>query len=177
MQGFKVLTSGKMWGEELVVDADRQPGLGTTSLARCMTYVEVYSISRAVFFKVTNAFDEARRLVRRGAVVILIRQGVVRLVKDLRKRREGGDRRGFMDMILDAADKAHGQVAHVNAGVGEHGAGGLSLQLQDDISGTRARVDTMSNELQAIRSGLNRLLEKEGLPRVPTPALLAGGHR
>ena len=50
MQGGRVLTSGKMWGDEMILDPDH--GSARPAVARCMTYVEVYSISRQVFFKV-----------------------------------------------------------------------------------------------------------------------------
>ena len=161
MHGLRVLTSGKMWGEEMIVGEGRDSTVVAPALARCMTYVEVYSLNKAVFFRVINAFDDARRLVRRGAVLLIARRGVVKLVKTLRKQREGGDSRGFIDMILDAANKAAGQIARVNQS--EDASGGISLALRDDISSTKAHVEALSEEMAAMREGLNRLLQKEGL--------------
>ena len=53
-----------------------------------MTYVEVYSISRQVMHKITSAFPEATRLVRRGTVLMIARRGLLTLVKDLRKKQK-----------------------------------------------------------------------------------------
>lgn len=170
MHGFRVLTSGKLWGEDCIAPPPSE-GPAVMSLARCMTYVEVFSLSRSVFFKAINGFDEARRLVRRGAVLIMARRGVLKLVKRLHKQREGGDRRGFIDMILDAADKAGGQVAKVNAMATEGGA--MMLILKDDIESTKAGMEKMREEhlaeMAALREGLNRLLKTQGLDVVDSP--------
>ena len=127
MHGGRVLTSGKMWGEEMILDAAH--ATTAPAVARCMTYVEVYSISRQVFFKVTSSFDTAARLVRRGAVLVIARRGVIKLVKQLRQQRDEGDGRSFMELVLDAANSAKGERAKVIA-IGEGGAGFHSWQAK-----------------------------------------------
>ena len=51
MHGLRVMTSGRMWGEEILLDDSHNDRMPPT-IARCMTYVEVYSISKAAMFKV-----------------------------------------------------------------------------------------------------------------------------
>jgi len=172
MHGLKVLTSGRMWGEELILLDDRAHHAST--IARCMTYVEVYSISRTAFFKVTNAFDGARRLVRRRAVLVIARRALVRLVRDLRKKKDEGDGRSFLELVLDAANSAKGERAKVIA-IGEGGAGFHSWQaLNDEICATNANVDALRAETGALRDGLNLLLGAQGLPQIPRSSTLAG---
>ena len=54
MHGLRVMTSGRMWGEEILLDDAHNERIPPT-IARCMTYVEVYSISKAAMFKVPSA--------------------------------------------------------------------------------------------------------------------------
>lgn len=169
MVGGRVLTSGKMWGEELILDDEHfRP-----NPARCMTYVEVYSISRLVFFKVTNSFDEARRLVRKGACKILVQRGVIKLVRKLRKQKRHGDHRGFLEMILDAAETADGHIATV----GSVGGDTVSLQLMDDVKETKNTVESVALQMDAMRLALNALLQKQGLDPIPTPRLTGEQQR
>lgn len=114
----------------------------------------------------TNSFPEAKRLVRRRAVLVIARRALVRLVRSLRQKKEQeGDGRSFMELILDAASNANGNLAKV---VGtEQGA---YLQLQDEIASTRAGIDDLRKEvgaeMSAMKEGINRLLAKEGLAAV-----------
>jgi len=178
MHGGRVLTSGKMWGEEMILDAAH--ATTTPAVARCMTYVEVYSISRQVFFKVTSSFDTAARLVRRGAVLVIARRGVIKLVKQLRQQRDEGDGRSFMDMVLDASQTAQGHMARVNASATVEGQGMMLLQLTEELVSTKTSVDaanarletqaaalsTLDEQMSAMRDGINRLLEKGSLPPI-----------
>ena len=175
-QGMRMLTSGKLWGEEMILP-DGPSKQMAARVARCMTYVEVFSISRLVFFKVTAAFDNATRLVKRGATILKVRHGVVALVKSLRKKRDAGDGRGFLDMILDAADKSGtGTRATVNSLVGSEASGGaVTLNLIDDVAMTKSSVEDMKAQVQridttllAVCAGLNQLLEKNGLKSLET---------
>ena len=166
MHGSKVLTSGRMWGEEMILD---DPVSSTPTVARCMTYVEVYSLSRPAFYKVTNAFVEAKRLVRRRAVLVIARRALLRLVKRIRAKRAAGDGRSFIDLVLDAAGNANG--SHLAKVVAATAPGGVTVaELQEDIAAAKASTDELRNEMQcemaALREGLNRLLAKEGLQGV-----------
>ena len=138
--------------------------------------MEVYSISRPAFYNVTNSFPEAKRLVRRRAVLVKARRGLVRLVKQLRAKRAAGDGRSFMDLVLDAAGRAYnGNLARVV--VAEQGDGAYAA-LQDDIAAAKAATDELRGEMHrdmaALREGLNRLLTKHGLQQV---AASGGGTR
>ena len=168
MYGLRVLTSGRMWGEELILDGAHEAPPSSQTIARCMTYVEVYSISRSAFFKVTNSFPEAKRIVRRRAVLVLARRGLVRLVKDLRAKKADGDGRSFIDLVLDAASSsAKGSLAQV---VADEQGGHAYHALQDEIASAKAATDELRDEMQremsALREGLNRLLERDGLAPV-----------
>ena len=106
-------------------------------------------------------------------MLLIARRGVVRLVKQLRKQRDQGDRRGFMDMILDAAQLADGEIAKVNAMGGGEGGGAMTMQLLDDVASANAgvealtaRVESLGDEMADMRKGLNRLLEKHALEPV-----------
>ena len=114
MHGTRVLTSGSMWGEEIMLEADRLSKYPAI-LARCMTYVEVYSISQSAFYKVTNAFSEAKRLVRTRAVHVIARRAIIRLVNELKEKKAHGDGRSFMELVLDAYAPPHPQPNHQHA--------------------------------------------------------------
>ena len=158
-----------MWGEEVLLDDTST--LASPTVARCMTYVEVFSISKVALSKVTGAFPEAKRLVRRRAVLVIARRALVRLVKQLRQKRDDGDGRSFMELVLDAANNAGGNLASV---VGAEQGGGAYLQLQDEIGCIKDGMEVMrkelSAEMSALRDGVNRLLANDGLPRVEVNA-------
>ena len=202
MHGLHVMTSGRMWGEEVLLD-DSHTEHTPPTIARCMTYVEVYSISKSALFKVpypllnpsrtlsvlrsplhifspssdrtplarfsqvTNSFSDAKRLVRRRAVIVIARRALVRLVRNLRLKKQQGDGRSFMELVLDAASTSNGNLAKV---VGSEQGGAAYLLLQDEIASTRAGIDDLRKEvgaeMSAVRDGLNRLLSKEGLAAV-----------
>ena len=46
-------------------------------------------------------------------MLVIARRALVRLVRDLRKKKSDGDERGFMDLVLDAANSANGNLASV----------------------------------------------------------------
>lgn len=128
-----------------------------------MTYVEVFSISEAAFFRVTNAFDDAKRLVRKHAAQNIVRRGIINLVRELRRQHDPGDGRSFMDLILDAArnggDGVRASVASAAGGTGDQ----HYRQLSDELASTRASVETLQADMGSMRAGLNRLLAKAGL--------------
>jgi len=164
MYGPRLLTSGKMWGEATVLATARGKTDNAPVLARCMTYVEVYSLSCAVFLKMTNAFDNARNLVRRGAVITIARRAIVKLVRQLRRQRDGGDQRDFIEMLMEAASTADGMKAKV---IGHGGDTWAAYEmLQDEVVAVKTSVDTLKEEMRAemgtVKAALNRLLEKAG---------------
>lgn len=185
MHGLRVLTSGRMWGEEIIIyNDDSYGGYGggggggegsaeaasgyPAVIARCMTYVEVYSIARPAFFQITNSFPEAKRLVRRRAVLVIARRGLVRLVKQLRAKKAEGDGRSFIDLVLDAASASQGNLAKV---VAADQQGGLAYHaMQDEIASAKAETKElrleMRRELSALRAGIDRLLATQGMAPV-----------
>lgn len=151
-----MLTSGKMWGEEMILlDPARQSKL-TPKYARCMTFVEVYSISRDAFQRVTLSFDTAARLVRRGMILLIARRGIIALVKQLKSRRVEGDGRSFIEMILDAADnQMTGTRARINMG-GEGGGGVAGAQVLDELAVTRSKLEAVEERMEQLSSSMGR---------------------
>jgi len=177
MHGTRVLTSGSMWGEEIMLEADRLSKYPAI-LARCMTYVEVYSISQSAFYKVTNAFSEAKRLVRTRAVHVIARRAIIRLVNELKEKKAHGDGRSFMELVLDAASNtAQTNLAKV---ISDGGGGGFSQVLEDELIATKTSVESLRTEtrtelgalteqMSAMREGLNQLLAAQGIAEVKPP--------
>jgi hypothetical protein len=60
----KVLTLGKTWGEDFILE---QAALQSLGVARAMTFVEVYALSRAHLLKAVESYHIANRLVRPAA--------------------------------------------------------------------------------------------------------------
>ena len=58
----KVLTTGKLWGEDVILSSDRYR---SQSVARAMTYLEVYSLGHDALMEVVSNFPLAYKRVRR----------------------------------------------------------------------------------------------------------------
>ena len=105
---------------------------------------------------------------------MMAKRGLLTLVKDLRKKKADGDARGFMEMILDAADQSgSGTLAMVNSMVGAGGGTGASAQLADDVAVTKTSVEglqrsfkNMEAVMERVCAGLNQIMEKNGLDQV-----------
>ena len=64
LYGGKVLTSGKVWGEDMIL---KSPHLRSNYAARCMTYVEVYMIGRDDLIALAMRYPATLKLIRRSA--------------------------------------------------------------------------------------------------------------
>ena len=64
LYGGKVLTSGKVWGEDMILSSIH---LRSKFAARCMTYVEVYMISREHLLDIAKSFPPTLKVIRRSA--------------------------------------------------------------------------------------------------------------
>ena len=79
LYGGKVLTSGKVWGEDMILSSAH---LRSKYAARCMTYVEVYMISRDNLLQIAKSFPPTLRLIRRSAFRLAFRREMIRRAQD-----------------------------------------------------------------------------------------------
>lgn len=79
LYGGKVLTSGKVWGEDMILSS---PQLRSKFAARCMTYVEVYMISRDKLLDLAKHFPPTLKIIRRSAFRLGFRREMIRRAKD-----------------------------------------------------------------------------------------------
>ena len=79
LDGGKVLTSGKVWGEDMILSSVH---LRSKYAARCMTYVEVYMIGRDTLLEIAEKFPPTLRIIRRSAFRLGFRREMIRRAKD-----------------------------------------------------------------------------------------------
>jgi len=70
--GTRMLSAGKMWGEEIVTAS-----MDAFFSARCMTYVHVFSISRRALKDVLAGFPESARVIKNAAMKIAMQRAIV----------------------------------------------------------------------------------------------------
>ena len=75
LYGGKVLTSGKVWGEDMILSSVH---LRSKYAARCMTYVEVYAISRDELINLATKHPATLKLIRRSAFRLGFRREMIR---------------------------------------------------------------------------------------------------
>jgi CRP-like cAMP-binding protein len=79
LYGGRVLTSGKVWGEDMILSS---PALRSKYAARCMTYVEVYVISRDELLDLAKQFPATLRIVRRSSFRLAFRREMIRRAQE-----------------------------------------------------------------------------------------------
>merc|ERR1719482_438664 len=85
LYGGKVLTSGKVWGEDMILSSVH---LRSKYAARCMTYVEVYMIGRDDLIDLATKHPATLRLIRRSAFRLGFRREMIRRAQISIKTRE-----------------------------------------------------------------------------------------
>ena len=79
LYGGKVLTSGKLWGEDMILMSTH---LQSKYCARAMNYLEVYMISREELVDVAKNFPETFKRIRRSAILMALRREIVLRAKE-----------------------------------------------------------------------------------------------
>ena len=75
LYGGKVMTTGKVWGEDIILNSAH---LRSKYRARCMTYVEVYMISRDGLLSLAIKFPPTLKIIRRSAFRLAFRREMIR---------------------------------------------------------------------------------------------------
>ena len=197
--GGRVLTSGKMWGEDIILS---NPVNYTMMSARCMTYVETFTVSRATLKEIVKRFPLATRAVKRAALKVALKRTMIRIrLEALKLRRErGGDMKiaglsaepDFLEHVLsvalDGQASTKGQTVFGSMDASFRSSSGISTALLDnlcsDMGNTKRAVDdlraemgTMRSDVSIIKTALTQLLEAKapGLPRCARLTETAGG--
>jgi len=86
LYGGKVMTTGKVWGEDMILNSAH---LRSKYAARCMTYVEVYMISRDGLLNLAKQFAPTLKIIRRSAFRLAFRREMIRRAQNnIKKRNE-----------------------------------------------------------------------------------------
>jgi len=86
LYGGKVMTTGKVWGEDMILNSAH---LRSKYAARCMTYVEVYMISRDGLLNLAKKFPPTLKIIRRSAFRLAFRREMIRRAQNnIKKRNE-----------------------------------------------------------------------------------------
>ena len=86
LYGGKVLTSGKVWGEDMILSTIH---LRSKYAARCMTYVEVYMMGRDELIALAMDHPATLKLIRRSAFRLGFRREMIRrATESIKKRNE-----------------------------------------------------------------------------------------
>jgi len=84
LYGGKVMTTGKVWGEDMILQS---ANLRSKYAARCMTYVEVYMISRDELLSLARHFPPTLKIIRRSAFRLAFRREMIRRAQSNIKKR------------------------------------------------------------------------------------------
>jgi len=80
------MTTGKVWGEDMILQSAH---LRSKYAARCMTYVEVYMISRDELLTLARSFPPTLKIIRRSAFRLAFRREMIRRAQsNIKKRNE-----------------------------------------------------------------------------------------
>ena len=85
LYGGTVLTSGKVWGEDMILQSIH---LRSKYAARCMTYVEVYMISRDALIELAMKHPATLKYIRRSAFRLGFRREMIRRAQNQIRERE-----------------------------------------------------------------------------------------
>jgi len=125
LYGGKVLTSGKVWGEDMILQSVH---LRSKYAARCMTYVETYMIARDDLIALATRYPATLKLIRRSAFRLGFRREMIRRAQvSIKKENEARgvyNKESTSDKMLvavssrklddvEAADEARGR-AHLD---------------------------------------------------------------
>ena len=135
----------------------------SAQVARAMTYVDLYSLSRVSLMKAIANFPKAQRLVRRSAILVSLRREVIRLAK---MQRFAENSTSFVDNVLKASEEhtASESMQHAAAGLkkGQHARGlgvklnGAGESIQDAIADLRGEMQKTMKEMMVGLMGMNQ---------------------
>ena len=81
LYGGKVLTSGKVWGEDMILSNSE---LQRRWCARAMSYLEVLMLSREQLTLITGQFPATARVIRRASILLALRRFLVARLQEFR---------------------------------------------------------------------------------------------
>lgn len=132
--------------------------------ARCMTYVEAFSIPRAMLFELLAEFPDTLKLVRKAALKVAFRRTLVRLANQARTLYAtlGSDEKRDFE-IIEMLKKEDSEQPAKSHGVPEE-------ELEEKVSADSAVSADLRSEIAVLREGLDRLLVAQGLRPLPRAA-------
>ena len=182
--GGRVLTSGKLWGEDIILC---NPLNYTTKVARCMTYVEAYCITRSTLMNIIEDFPIAQKVVKRSALKVAFRWCMTRIREEAKRFQEeqdqlaagilAADKSGasllnhdfaFLDKVLEAAlsDQRVGGISA--SGLPDSPTGSPAdyravRELQAGMKQTNLAVSSMRDEMVTMRSDVSMIKQSVAL--------------
>jgi len=92
----KVLTVGKVWGEDFILQSDEYD---VPYVARAMTYIEANTLSREALMEELENFPTAIKAFRRAVVLVALRRAIITLAA---RGAASKGRHDFLDQVLSA---------------------------------------------------------------------------
>ena len=172
LYGGKVLTSGKVWGEDMILNSTQ---LRSKYAARCMTYVEVYMISREELLNLAKTFPPTLKIIRRSAFRLGFRREMIRRASE--SLREKAAAAGVVDkgsaaerMMVQISTKEKDSAEEIEkAQEAAAGAKGKLPPLEGSPAGAgfgagelqrmQQQLDAMSRQMEAQNAKTNQALE------------------
>ena len=146
LYGGRVLTSGKVWGEDCIIQSVH---LQKRWCARAMNYLEVYMISREDIIEITHSFPKTYEIVRKAAVRMAVRRQFILAAKLLAGGSFSSSKDGSatFDRLLDQATsvplaemKLQGALVHNRLDSGPN-----SAQMKRSAAGFSAEHDSTAD--------------------------------
>ena len=196
--GGRVLASGSMWGEDIILS---NPANYNSSVALCMSYVETIALARQVLVDIIQRFPFAAKRMNRAILLLALRRTLIRirdeaaklqLQLDTKKGRSASKQpSGFLDMVFAAAalrpvnvftgDKTS---SPASAPAEEH-ATGPSMEYRgpsyyehyyDDIKATKAEVAALVADMSHTKLVVDSLRGDMAIIRRSMSQLLAANN-
>jgi hypothetical protein len=114
----RMLRANHIWGEDCLLASEK---LRSRSLARAMTYLEVYMISRAELLKIAVGFSQTYKGLRRYTIKVALRRGLLLVTQKVRnaKRAGTGEKKsgvlGFDGSEAGPVDEDAGDDSHIDS--------------------------------------------------------------
>lgn len=128
LYGGRVITSGKVWGEDMILQSE---WLVRRFCARAMTYLEVFTISRPQLMEAAEAFPETALHLRRCAIRLAARREFMRIAKARLEEAGKAKAKSTVDRLFSEAS------SHASPGaalVAEHSEAGEEFSLKPTSS-------------------------------------------
>ena len=149
LYGGAVLSHGMAWGDDVLLTDQRY---FLPFIARAMSYVDVYTLSRETLVRVTSTFPGSAEIIRRSTVRLALRRHIISVYKAhkeakerekaTRMRSREGPREGEGGGVGDFLDRVHSAAETLSHAQMQMASVNLANQLKESQRAERGKGRT-----------------------------------